>query len=369
MANAGANQTIILPTNSASLNGTGSSDPVGSIVAYNWTQVSGPSTATITGASSATATASSLIQGSYVFQLTVTNNGGASSSALVSITVNPLVIAAPIANAGPNQTITLPTNSSSLNGSQSYVPTGGTIASYNWVQISGPGGITITNSTTATPDVTGLQAGVYIFQLTVTNSVGVSASAQVTITVLPGNAPPVANAGKDTTVSLPVTSITLDGSASYAASGSITSYQWSQISGPNTASFASVSTSITSVYGLQPGIYTFKLIVTDNNGATASSTISDTVVDNLRTGSNASLLLYPNPTSSNINLQITNDTSGNVLVFIYDMLGNLVMTSQFTKQSSFFSTPINVSLLRQGTYTLQAIISNKDSMIAKFIKQ
>ena len=369
VANAGLNQTITLPTNSVSLNGTASYDPVGSIVSYSWSEISGPSTVSITGSNSATSSVSALVQGVYIFELTVLNNGGASSSAQVTVTVNNITIANPIANAGPDQSITLPDNSVSLNGSQSYVPDGGTIASYNWVQISGAGGITIANSTTATPQVTGLQVGQYVFELTVTNSIGVSASAQVTITVLQGHLPPVANAGSDTTIALPTTSITLDGSSSYAPSGSITTYLWSQLQGPNTAVFASMNTSITSVYGLQPGVYKFQLMVTDNNGISATSTISDTVIDNLRTSSSASLLLYPNPTSSSLNLQISNDTSGTVIVYIYDMLGNIIKANQFTKQSSFFSTPIDVSLLKSGTYTLQAVLANKGALVAKFVKQ
>ncbi|MBS1666433.1 MAG: T9SS type A sorting domain-containing protein, partial [Bacteroidetes bacterium] len=367
VANAGLNQTITLPTNFVSLNGTASYDPAGSIVSYSWSQISGPSSASISGSNSATASGSALVQGVYIFELTVLNNGGASSSAQVTVTVNN--VANPIANAGTDQTITLPDNSVSLNGSQSYVPNGGTIASYNWVQTSGSGGITITNATTATPQASGLQVGQYVFQLTVTNSLGISSSAQVTITVLQGNLPPVANAGNDTTIALPTTSITLDGSTSYAPSGSIITYLWSQLQGPNNAVFASVNTPITSVYGLQPGIYKFQLMVTDNNGISVTSTVSDTVIDNLRTSSSASLLLYPNPTSNNLNLQISNDTSGTVLVFVYDMLGNMVMTNQFTKQSSFFSAQINVSSLRSGTYTLQTILGNKSALITKFVKQ
>ncbi|GAB2851675.1 InlB B-repeat-containing protein [Hymenobacter ruber] len=86
-ANAGPNQTITLPTSSVVLNGSGTDD--GTITAYAWTQQSGPNTATLSGAGTATLTASGLVAGSYVFRLTVTDNGGATGTAQATITVNP----------------------------------------------------------------------------------------------------------------------------------------------------------------------------------------------------------------------------------------------------------------------------------------
>ena len=81
-----------------------------------------------------------------MFQLTVTSAGG-SNSANVTITVNggstpppppPSGNGQPVAAAGNNQTITIPTNSVILAGSGSYVQGGGTITNYAWSQVSGP---------------------------------------------------------------------------------------------------------------------------------------------------------------------------------------------------------------------------------------
>ncbi|HUP12435.1 MAG TPA: carbohydrate-binding protein [Niastella sp.] len=85
-ANAGTDKSLTLPTNSTSLTGSGS-DAEGSITFY-WTQVSGPNTAALNNATVATATASGLIQGTYIFRLTVTDNSGASVYDDVAITVN-----------------------------------------------------------------------------------------------------------------------------------------------------------------------------------------------------------------------------------------------------------------------------------------
>jgi uncharacterized protein YjdB len=87
-ANAGADKTITLPTNSVVVNGTGS-DSDGTISSYIWTRVSGPNTPTLTNANTANLTASGLIAGTYVFRLTVTDNGGLMASDDVNVVVNP----------------------------------------------------------------------------------------------------------------------------------------------------------------------------------------------------------------------------------------------------------------------------------------
>ncbi|MDQ5922533.1 MAG: hypothetical protein QG644_241, partial [Patescibacteria group bacterium] len=85
-ANAGTDKTITLPTNSVSLTGSGT-DTGGSISSYAWTKVSGGS-ATIASPSSATTNITGLVQGSYTFRLTVTDNGGLTATDDVVVTVN-----------------------------------------------------------------------------------------------------------------------------------------------------------------------------------------------------------------------------------------------------------------------------------------
>ncbi|WP_224363326.1 carboxylesterase family protein [Hyalangium versicolor] len=79
---------ITLPTATATLRGAGT-DSDGTISSYQWTQVSGPNTATISGGTTATATVSGLVAGTYKFRLTVTDNGGASATAEATLLVNP----------------------------------------------------------------------------------------------------------------------------------------------------------------------------------------------------------------------------------------------------------------------------------------
>ncbi len=88
----------------------------------------------------------------------------------------------PIANAGPDQIITLPTDSVSLNGINSSDPDG-VINVWLWTKIFGPASFTINNSSIATTKVKNLKAGVYQFELKVTNNGGLYAKDTMQILV------------------------------------------------------------------------------------------------------------------------------------------------------------------------------------------
>ncbi len=86
LAKASADQTIALPENTVTLNGS-ATDPDGTIAAYHWCKVSGPGQFTINNISVAAPVINNLVQGVYIFRLTVTDNAGAISSDDVQITV------------------------------------------------------------------------------------------------------------------------------------------------------------------------------------------------------------------------------------------------------------------------------------------
>jgi len=89
---------------------------------------------------------------------------------------------APTASAGNNQTITLPSTTVTLSGSGQDPD--GTIASYKWTKVSGPTSATITSPTSSSTTVTALTAGVYQFQLQVTDNLGATDTASTQVTVL-----------------------------------------------------------------------------------------------------------------------------------------------------------------------------------------
>jgi hypothetical protein len=181
-ANAGPNVTTT--STSVTLSGSGS-DPDGSIVSYSWSRVSG-SGGTITSPNSASTSVTGLSVGTYTFRLTVTDDKGATASDDVTIAVNsvpPPPNQPPTANAGPDQTIHMPTRTATLSGSGSDPD--GSIVSYLWTKVSGLGG-NITSPNTASTTVTGLIVGTYVFRLTVTDNNGATATDNVTITVRAG---------------------------------------------------------------------------------------------------------------------------------------------------------------------------------------
>lgn len=273
-ANAGADKNIVLPTNSVQLSGSGT-DNDGSITAYAWTQVSGPSTAGIQSATQAQTTVNNLQQGSYTFRLTVTDNNGATGFDDVVVNVSAAPNTPPLANAGTDNTITLPTNSVQLNGSGS--DNGGWITAYAWTQVSGPSTASIGSPSNASTTVSSLVAGSYTFRLTVTDNNGATATDDVAVVVnSPSNVSPSANAGSDQTVTGTANSAQLNGSGS-DPDGSISAYAWSQVSGPSSASFSSPNAASTYATNLVAGVYVFRLTVTDNSGATASDDATVTV--------------------------------------------------------------------------------------------
>ena len=179
-ANAGSDKTITLPTATVSLTGTGT-DPDGTIASYLWTKISGPVSGTITSATSAATSVNSLVQGVYKFELRVTDNAAAIARDTMQVTVNAAGNVVPAANAGSDQTIILPLSAVNLAGTGT--DSDGTIASYNWLKISGAASAIITTSTSAATTVTGLTEGIYIFELTVTDNKGATAKDNVQVSV------------------------------------------------------------------------------------------------------------------------------------------------------------------------------------------
>jgi hypothetical protein len=111
VADAGPNQ-IGIPAGNVTLNGTGSYDPLGEALTYQWTQTGGP-TVQLSAANTATATFAAAAGQTYNFRLTVTNTDHLSSSATTTVsTASPqqiqiLQFTANPANIQPGQSSTL----------------------------------------------------------------------------------------------------------------------------------------------------------------------------------------------------------------------------------------------------------------------
>jgi ribosomal protein L14 len=361
-ANAGSDITITLPVNSTILTGSGY-DPDGTIVGYSWTKVSGPANYTLVSANTAVTNLKDLVQGTYVFRLTVTDNNGA--TAVDNVTVNVVAAAnqAPTANAGADIIITLPTNTTTLYGSGNDPD--GTIASYTWSKVSGPATFTIANISSATTGLYNLVQGVYIFRLTVTDNGGATATDNVTVTVnaapAAGNQPPIARTENDILLTLPTNYTQLHGNTSSDPDGVITAYQWTQLSGPSQALISDGQTSISTVSDLTTGIYTFELKVTDNAGASSTKTIKVTV-ENPKVDKPI-LKVYPNPTSSTVNLQYVATSNGRYRVMVYNASRQLLVDDMMDKTQVSVTKVIDLSRYESGVYFIQIISSDNQQRV------
>ena len=368
VANAGLDQTITLPVNSVTLSGSGS-DADGTISSYNWTKISGPASYTIVNPGSAATDVTGLVQGVYQFQLQITDNNGAVGTDIVRVTVNAAANIPPVANAGSDQTITFPVDSTTLLGNGSDAD--GTIAGYQWAKISGPSSYNIVNPTSAITDINGLVSGVYQFELRVTDDKGARARDTMQITVNSGgNKSPVANAGLDQTITLPTNSATLSGNGS-DADGTIAGYSWKVVSGPSGSLIVSSDSAVTLLNELVGGTYQLELTVTDNLGAIGKDTVSIVVAEprlNLSAQSNV-MKVYPNPVIDVTTLEIsTAQVYSKLLLVVTDMSGKIVIKQDMTPGQSNIKQIINMSNLSKGTYVITVYFNEAEKQSIKVVR-
>jgi hypothetical protein len=411
VANAGADVTITLPTNSAPLNGSASANPNGVINGYSWSKISGPTAFTIANAQIASTTVSGLTEGTYEFKLTTLDHLNAASFDTMKVIVKAAVAPKPppsgrVANAGADITITLPINSVTLDGSGSVNPLG-PIYAWTWNQISGPAA-TIANAKVATTTASNLAAGTYQFRLTVWDHQFVPSSDTMIVIVKPGVTNPgngnnngggttgpsgngtITNAGPDQTLYLPNNSTTLTGAASNDPAGNFWAWTWTKISGPDQHTIANNKLQVTTVSNLVEGTYRFRLTGWGNDWRPFSDTMQITVVSNAarivttattnaviasstaeaRVGiTESKLLLYPNPAQGQLHVQTSSTTTGASFLNIYDMAGKLILKTGFQKMQPLHQQIINVSSLKPGVYHAEVIIDNGVRLNSKFIKQ
>lgn len=147
---------------------------------------------------------------------------------------NPANNRSPVANAGNDTIIFLSATTAVLNGSASYDPND-VIVHYRWSVVSSPASpkFNIHKPEFPVTEVSGLEAGNYVFSLTVKDQFGITNSDNVNVKVilpLDGkNTPPVVNAGSDIIIKEDTYYITGSGRD---FDGTIKSFRWRQISGP-----------------------------------------------------------------------------------------------------------------------------------------
>jgi ribosomal protein L14 len=237
-------------------------------------------------ATSAQTVVNNLTAGVYEFELLVTDDLGAIGRDTVMVTVLPAPNLLPVVFAGMDVTITLPINAVPLNGI--VADPDGTIASVLWTKISGPSAGNFANSSQVNTTASGLVQGIYEFELSAADNDGAMVRDTMRVTVLPKpNVPPVANAGSDITITLPINYAVLMGSG-VDSDGSIVNYEWIKIAGPQNYQIMTPGNPATLVVNMEQGVYQYQLKVIDNSGALAYDTVTVTVIPaNLPPVSNA----------------------------------------------------------------------------------
>ena len=265
------------------LDGSASSDSDGSIIAYLWEQ-----TAKNTSFHAPAVDDDTVL----TFRLKVTDDVGYQDSDEISITIvynNP-----PSASAGADTQVN-ENASVELDGSASSDVEDNNLI-YFWQQVDSSGySVSLSDANISTPTFTTPQVAAdtsLIFQLTVTDSLGKSSAANVTITIV-YNSPPTANAGNNQQVNENQL-VELDGSASSDVEDSNLTYLWQQVD----SSGYSVSLSDANI--------STPTFTTPEVAANTELIFQLTVTDNLGKSSDANVTISPNP---HVTLQLMSLTS------------------------------------------------------------
>ena len=276
--------------------------------------------------------------------LLITISGGTATITVPSAGNNP-----PVANAGPDQTVSAGATVA-LNGSLSADPDDNTLT-YSW---SAPAGITLSSTTAVSPTFTApsvTSATQYTFSLIVNDGTVNSAVDQVVITVLPLNTAPVANAGPDQTVNEGAV-VTLDGTASNDADGNTLTYLWTAPAGITLSSTTASQPTFTAPEVSTDTQYTFSLVVNDGTaGSTADEAVITVKQVNKVPVSNAG----PDQTVNEgavvtLDGTASTDADGNTLTYLWTAPAGITLSSTTASQPTF--TAPEVSTDTQYTFSL-----------------
>ncbi|MBA4168273.1 MAG: T9SS type A sorting domain-containing protein, partial [Chitinophagaceae bacterium] len=255
----------------------------------------------------------------------------------------------------------------------------------------------ILDSTALRTYATNLDTGVYVFRVTVTDNKGAASSDEMKITVLAPapkivipNAAPVANAGADGVATLGWNKHLLNSTLSKDPDGWITSVRWSKVSGPSAFRVVDTTVLLTHVTDLVEGVYTFRVKVTDNKGASSMDDVKITVVKSLTPAASTSVALNsaistaaqdkiaakegitnlsPNPAVNSLQLQYSSSLTGETNISVFDLNGRVVKSVVASKTLVILQQTINIHDLTNGIYYAVARTGNQSYAPVKFIKQ
>ena len=235
----------------------------------------------------------------------------------------------------------------------------GRVASFLWEQETGES-VTLASVDTASLSFTAPAVSIdteLVFKLTVTDNLGLTASTNITVTITPQNAPPVISLDTTATVASN-TSFSTTATVS-DSDGTIASYSWEQLSGTtttlestNTSQLAFTAPTVNTDTAL-----TFRLTVTDDDGASTAANITVTVTAIVSAGNITGKIINYNDGSAIAGATVTSggqsgvtDSDGNYTLSNVGYSDRAIVNAEhnsFAKQSkivSVSSTQDNVQL-------------------------
>jgi len=262
---------------------------------------------------------------------------------------------APIANAGPGQTVAIGAHVT-VNGSASTNPSAAGTLTYQWAFSSRPPGsqTRLTSSVGVQSGFTVDVAGNYVLTLTVSNGIASSSSS---VTISTANTPPVANAGPNQFVNIGAL-VQLNGTGSTDVDGNPLGYHWSFVSMPpnSTATLSDPNALLPSFTADLPGAYQIQLIVDDGVSDSAPSIVTVTTnpptVPTAFAGQNRTVGHNVTITLEGVGV----DPQGKPLFYTWTLLSKPVSSIATISNPSIPQPTMFVD--KPGTYVAQLVVSN-----------
>lgn len=353
VAEAGTDQSLFVG-DTATLDGSASSDIDGDLLQYYWSLISRPdgSTAELSDPAAVQPTFTVDFAGTYEAQLIV--NDGILDSPPDTVLVTTLN-SPPVADAGPDQNV-LVTETVQLDASGSSDVDGDQLT-FKWSFTLRPEGsaAALSDEAAVRPEFTSDVPGTYIAQLIVND--GQIDSAPDTLTITTQNSAPVARAGDDQTVFVGE-EVVLDGTASSDIDGDPLQYFWSLSARPETSN-STILNPDSAIASFVPdvfGSYVAQLIVNDGQTDSAPDTVA-IMTENSRPVANAGSdqSVFVNDV---VQLDGTgsNDIDGDSLTFLWSFTSRPEGSSAELSNAQAVNPTFTVDL--PGDYVLQLIVND-----------
>lgn len=272
---AGPDKSVVLPDNTVTLTGD-AVDLDGQIVTYKWSQVDGPSQATLSGDATTTLTASNLKQGAYVFKLTATDNDGLTGDD----TVNVYVIGGGVCTGeSSNGDYTYIFSGDDTNPTLTFVPSRPGVGDNTVILYLNGQGITVGANNPHTINANSGTAITFYYTYSIPeggeNNTAASPHSETVGSCGTSNQYPSVNAGENVYIDLATdnNSVTLNGTGNDPEDGNNVTFKWIQLSGPNSATLSGDNSKTVTASNLVEGVYKFELSVTDTQSAKMSDAV------------------------------------------------------------------------------------------------